>query len=49
MYAKDKIMPRSTGTGVRQSLHIYTAFFDVDRSLARVRQMAENLPDRDGR
>ena len=36
----DKIMPRAAGDGIRQSLHIYNTLDDVDRTLARVRQMA---------
>ena len=39
MFAKDKIMPRAVRKGLRQSLHMYTTFADVDKTLARVRQM----------
>lgn len=39
LYATDKIMPRATAKGIRQSLHIYTTFADVDRTLARIEKM----------
>lgn len=39
LYATDKIMPRATAKGIRQSLHIYTTFDDVDRTLARLEKM----------
>jgi selenocysteine lyase/cysteine desulfurase len=32
-------MPRAVADGIRQSLHIYTTFEDVDRTLARIEKM----------
>jgi selenocysteine lyase/cysteine desulfurase len=44
LWESDKIMPRAAGDGIRQSLHIYNTFEDVDRTLARIRKMAANPP-----
>jgi isopenicillin-N epimerase len=44
LWRSDKIMPRAAGDGIRQSLHIYNTFEDVDRTLARIRKMAANPP-----
>ena len=39
LFATEKIMPRATGKGIRHSLHIYTNFDDVDRTIARIKKM----------
>jgi selenocysteine lyase/cysteine desulfurase len=39
LYSTDRIMPRAVADGIRQSLHIYTTFEDVDRTLARIEKM----------
>lgn len=44
LWKMDKIMPRSAGDGIRQSLHIYNSLDDVDRTLARIREMAVTPP-----
>jgi selenocysteine lyase/cysteine desulfurase len=48
LWENDKIMPRAIKNGLRQSLHIYTAFADVDRTIARVRKMAAAPPAQSG-
>ena len=40
LWERDRIMPRAIGMGIRQSLHIYNTFDDVDRTLARVAEIA---------
>lgn len=39
LFATEKIMPRGAAHGIRQSLHIYTNFADVDRTLERIKKM----------
>ena len=40
LWERDRIMPRAVGMGIRQSLHIYNTFDDVDRTLARIGEIA---------
>ncbi len=39
LYETEKIMPRGTAKGIRQSLHIYTNFDAIDRTIDRVHKM----------
>jgi len=41
LWKNDRIMPRPVGPGVRQSFHIYNLLDDVDRTLARIRKLAD--------
>lgn len=39
LFETEKIMTRGAAKGIRQSLHIYTTFADVDRTLSRIKKM----------